>query len=54
MTGNRTVTASFSPSRRGKCCSFLSWGVFVCWFGVFGRFFAVLLFLGSLFRIATR
>ena len=33
------------PPRRGKCCPFF----FSVWFGVFCRFFAALLFLGSLF-----
>ena len=37
----------FSPSRRGKCCPFLSFGFFRAWLGVFCRFFSVLLVLGS-------
>ena len=40
----------FPPSRRGKCCPFLSFCFFFrVWLGVFCRFFSVLLFLGSLF-----
>ena len=53
FSGNRTVTlclVGFPPSRRGKCCPFFSLYVFCGWFGVFCRFFTVLLFLGSLFE----
>ena len=49
--GNRTVTlclVGFPPSRRGKCCPFFHFVFFCGWFGVFCRFFTVLLFLGSL------
>ena len=33
----------FSPSRRGKCCPFLSFGFFRAWLGVFCRFFPFVL-----------
>ena len=51
--GNRTVTLTllvFPLSRRGNCWPFFSFCVFCLWFGVFCRFFTVLLFLGSLFE----
>ena len=39
-----------APFRRGICCPFFSFCVFCDWFGVLCLFFAVLLFLGSLFE----
>ena len=39
-----------APSRRGKCWPFFSLCVFCVWFVSFVVFFAVLLFLGSLFE----
>ena len=40
----------FPRFRRGKCCPFFSFCFLCVWSGVFCRFFAALLFLGSLFE----
>ena len=51
--GNRTVTLSllvFPLLEGGSAVRFFHFVFFCVWFGVFCRFFAVLLFLGSLFE----
>ena len=49
VLSHKFVPLVFVPPR-GKCCPFFPFCVFRVWFGVFCRFFAVLLFLGSLFE----
>ena len=45
-----TLSGRFSPFSKGEMLSVFSFCVFCVWFGVFCRFFTVLLFLGSLFE----